>query len=233
MPISKTVRKMTFILNSVGGKIVIYILLEDISRHVKDKVTGNSQQGLSKTITPDQLDYFLWRNVWLCGWGESSEHHLDFSKTFSSVSDSILVVELRRDWLYGWKTREMLGQREQWPVITSPAGVWLWMPSFKDWYGTVYLHILFTFNSLISVFWYLHQWPAQLYRETSRSKFNKGKRQILYLAWNNSMYQDRLGPTKSKANLQKQRGYPGGCQFEHESAVPSCSDENCLHSELC
>lgn len=34
-----------FILNSVSGKIVEYILLEAFSRHMKDKVTGNSWQG--------------------------------------------------------------------------------------------------------------------------------------------------------------------------------------------
>jgi len=55
--------------------------------------------------------------------------------------------------------------------------------------------------------------------QRSLKTFNKGKCQILYLAWNNPMHLYWLGPTRLEADFQKQIGDPGGCQSERESAV--------------
>lgn len=118
-------------------------------------------------ITPDQLDCFLWWNAWLCGWGESSECHLDF-KTFNTVSDSVLVAEQRRDGFYGWTVMWLKNWQDIWITLSGYKSSWCLVVN-SSFQGLIW-------HCLSSCSVHLHRWPGQSYRGTSRSS-TKGNAQ--------------------------------------------------------
>lgn len=138
---------MLLLLNSVSERVHLFWKL---FLGMKYKVTGDSQQGFIKENHTWPLDYSLLQNLWLCEWGKSNT---GLQKTFNSVSDSILSWTER--WIIwgNYNVAEKLPyswQRER--MVASPVGVWLWMSSFRDWYGIAHVHFCLSFIVLSDIF---------------------------------------------------------------------------------
>lgn len=79
---------------SVSGKIMEYILLDSISKHMKDKnVIRSRRHQNTKGIVLHQLDCLLWWND--CGWRKSSEHNVSW-KAFETICHTIFNSGLRQ-----------------------------------------------------------------------------------------------------------------------------------------
>lgn len=85
-------------LTSIPGKVVEQLILGTITRHMKDKVTGNGQHGFTKGKSClTNLTTFYDEMTGLVGEGrEVGITYLDFYQVFDIVSCKILIGKLMK-----------------------------------------------------------------------------------------------------------------------------------------
>lgn len=194
---------MMFIVNSVSWLIVECILREPISRHMKDKMTGNSQQGFIKENYTWPTCLFsvmkclaLWmsRKQWMSPRLQQDLQHC-FQQHPSRWTEERWIVWVNYNVAENWQDmgKESNGQWLQAQLVSGcechPWGT-----------DTALYTFMFCSSSSCSL---ICSSMTRTVIQRNLKKFNKGKCQILYLAWSNTMQQYRLVPNKSKADLQK------------------------------
>ncbi|CAM5121725.1 unnamed protein product [Eretmochelys imbricata] len=115
-------------LTSVPGKIMEHVLKESILKHLaKSKVIRNSQHGFTKGKSClTNLIAFYDEITGSVDEGKAVDVlFLDFSKTFDTVSHSILASKLKKldEWTIRW-TESWLDCRAQWVVINGSMSSW-------------------------------------------------------------------------------------------------------------
>ncbi|GAB0206675.1 mitochondrial enolase superfamily member 1 [Grus japonensis] len=123
-------------LTSISGKVMEYLILETISRHMKDKkITRSSHHGFTKGKSClTNLITFYDEMSGLVDEGRAVDIVLlDFRKAFDPVSHKILIEKLlmygldeqtvrwTENWLNGWAQRVVISSsaKSSWKTVTS------------------------------------------------------------------------------------------------------------------
>ena len=86
-------------LTSVPGKVIEQLVLDAISKQLEEKkITGNSQHGFTKgkSSLTNLVAFYDGITSWVDGGRAVDVVYLDFSKTFDTVSQDILIMKLRK-----------------------------------------------------------------------------------------------------------------------------------------
>ncbi|PKU45964.1 rna-directed dna polymerase from mobile element jockey- hypothetical protein [Limosa lapponica baueri] len=117
-------------LTSITGKMMEWLVLGVISKHVEEtKAIRSSQHGFTKgkSCLTNLIAFYDGMTGWIDEGRAVDVVYLDFSKTFDSVSHSILTGKLRKcrldEWTVGW-IENWLKDRAQRVVISGTESSW-------------------------------------------------------------------------------------------------------------